>query len=78
MVAGIPVVANAVGALPEVVGDGGLLIDAGDPYALAAAVHSARNDDLLRQTLAGAAATRVAALDLPSAGARAADLLLAL
>jgi glycosyltransferase involved in cell wall biosynthesis len=78
MAAGIPVVANAVGALPEVVGDGGLLVEAGEPYALAAALHQVRHDDTLRQSLAAAAAVRVAALDLPTAGGRAADLLLTL
>jgi glycosyltransferase involved in cell wall biosynthesis len=78
MTAGVPVVANAAGALPEVVGDAGLLVDAADPYALAAAVHRVRHDGALRQALAGAAAARVAALDLASAGARAADVLLAL
>jgi glycosyltransferase involved in cell wall biosynthesis len=78
MTAGVPVVANAAGALPEVVGDAGLLVDAADPYALAAAAHRVRHDAALRQELAAAAAARVAALDLASAGARAADLLLSL
>ena len=41
---GVPVVANAAGALPEVVGDGGLLVDAGDPYAVAEAVARLRDD----------------------------------
>jgi glycosyltransferase involved in cell wall biosynthesis len=77
MIAGIPVVANAVGALPEVVGDAGLLVDAADPYALADAVQRVR-DDGIRQELARAASVRVAALDLASAGARAADVLLSL
>jgi len=31
MTMGVPVVANRAGALPEVVGDGGLLVDAADP-----------------------------------------------
>ena len=35
MTMGLPVVANAEGALPEVIGDAGVLIDATDPYALA-------------------------------------------
>jgi glycosyltransferase involved in cell wall biosynthesis len=78
MTAGVPVVANAAGALPEVVGDAGLLVDAADPYALASAADRVRHDDALRQSLAQAAAGRVAALDLGSAGGRAADLLLSL
>ena len=76
MAAGVPVVANAAGALPEVVGDGGLLVDAADPYALAAAADRVCRDDALRRSLALAATGRVAALDLGSAGGRAADLLL--
>lgn len=78
MSAGVPVVANAIGALPEVVGDGGLLVDATDPYALAEAVQRVTADGALRQDLARAASARVTALDLTSAGARAADLLLSL
>ena len=78
MTAGIPVVANAIGALPEVVGDGGLLVDAADPYALAGAVQRVRDDGVLRQDLARAASARIAALDLASAGARAAEVLLSL
>jgi alpha-1,3-rhamnosyl/mannosyltransferase len=38
MVAGVPVVATAVGAIPEVVGDGALLVPSGDATALAAAL----------------------------------------
>ena len=38
MAAGVPVVATAVGAIPEVVGDGALLIDGGKPEELAEAL----------------------------------------
>ncbi len=38
MAAGVPVVATAVGAIPEVVGDGAILVDPSDPEALAAAL----------------------------------------
>jgi glycosyltransferase involved in cell wall biosynthesis len=38
MAAGVPVVASAIGALPEVVADPGALVPPGDPIALAAAV----------------------------------------
>jgi glycosyltransferase involved in cell wall biosynthesis len=75
MALGVPVVANDAGALPDVVGDGGLLVDAGDPYALAAAVARVRAEPGLRTTLVDAGARRVAALDLPSAGDRAADVI---
>ena len=74
MVLGVPVVANAAGALPEVVGDAGLLVDALDPYAVAEAVARLRSEAGLRESLAAAASRRVDALDLPSAGDRAVDL----
>ncbi len=38
MAAGVPVVATAAGAVPEVVGDGAVLVDPGDADALAAAL----------------------------------------
>jgi L-malate glycosyltransferase len=78
MTSGLPVVANGAGALPEVVGEAGLLVDADDPYALADAVARAVGDPALRAALSTAAADRIAALDLASAGERAADLLSAL
>jgi glycosyltransferase involved in cell wall biosynthesis len=78
MTSGLPVVANGAGALPEVVGEAGLLVDAEDPYALADAAARAVGDPALRAALSTAAADRIAALDLASAGERAADLLLAL
>jgi L-malate glycosyltransferase len=74
MTLGVPVVANAAGALPEVMGDGGLLVDALDPYAVAGAVARLRREAGLRESLAAAASRRVEALDLPSAGDRAVDL----
>jgi glycosyltransferase involved in cell wall biosynthesis len=75
MSAGRPVVANDAGALPEVVGDGGLLVDTSDPYRFADAVERVRSDASLRGRLASAASRRVGALDLPTAADRAADLL---
>jgi glycosyltransferase involved in cell wall biosynthesis len=78
MALGVPVVANEAGALPEVVGGAGLLVDATDPYALAGAVAQLGTGSVLRSTLADAAARRVAALDLASAGDRAVDLVAAL
>ena len=43
--AGVPVVASAVGGLPEVVGDAGILVPPGDPAALAAAIRRALSGD---------------------------------
>ncbi len=78
MTMGLPVVANREGALPEVVGDAGLLVDATDPYALAGAAAQVATDTALRRSLADAGARRVEALDLPTAGDRAVDLIAAL
>lgn len=39
--AGVPVVASAVGGLPEVLGDAGILVAPGDPAALAAGIQQA-------------------------------------
>ena len=77
MTLGVPVVANAAGALPEVVGDAGLLVDALDPYAVAEAVARLRHEAGLREGLARQRRPR-GALDLPSAGDRAVDLVSAL
>ncbi|HWF15203.1 MAG TPA: glycosyltransferase [Acidimicrobiales bacterium] len=78
MTMGLPVVANAAGALPEVIGDAGVLVDATDPYALAGAAARVATDAALRRTLADAGHQRVQALDLPTAGDRAVDLIAAL
>jgi len=78
MALGLPVVANRAGALPDIVGEGGLLVDATDPYALAGAVASVQGDRGLIGRLASGAARQLAALDLPGAGARLADLVGAL
>ena len=61
---GTPVIATAVGGVPEVVRDGenGLLVPAGDPDALAGAIRRLLEDDELRGRLARAAAPSVAAL----------------
>lgn len=48
MACGTPVVAAARGALPETCGDAALLVDPGDPSAIADAVQRAIGDDALR------------------------------
>ncbi len=64
---GTPVVATTVGGVPEVVRDGenGLLVPAGDPDALAAAIRRITGDHELRARLAQAAAPSVAGLAPP-------------
>ena len=49
---GIPVVASARGAVPEVVGDAGLLVDPDDPRALPDALARLLNDTALAAALA--------------------------
>ena len=61
LAAGVPVVATSVGALPEIVGPAGILVEPGDPRRLAVAVRAAWSDDTLRAILAGAARERPAA-----------------
>jgi glycosyltransferase involved in cell wall biosynthesis len=64
LAAGTPVVATAVGGVPEVVRDGenGLLVEPGSPELLAAAMRRVLEEDGLRDRLAGAAAPSVAGL----------------
>jgi glycosyltransferase involved in cell wall biosynthesis len=61
LAAGVPVVASAVGALPEVIGPAGILVEAGDARRLAVAIRAAWADEDLHATLAAAAAERGAA-----------------
>ena len=51
MACGVPVVASDTGALPDVVGDAGLLVPPGDPEALATALKSVLEDDTTRGEL---------------------------
>jgi len=61
LAAGVPVVASAVGVLPEIVGAAGILVEPGDPARLATAIRAAWADDDLHASLAAAAAERPAA-----------------
>ena len=64
LAAGTPVIATAVGGVPEIVRDGenGLLVPPGDPAALAAAMRRLITDAGLHSRLAAAAAPSVAHL----------------
>ena len=55
---GTPIVASAVGALPEVVGAAGLLVEPGDPERLAVALTAIASDDALHRRLSSVARSR--------------------
>jgi glycosyltransferase involved in cell wall biosynthesis len=61
MAAGLPVVASAVGGIPDALGPAGRLVPAGDPAALAAAVDEVLDDPALAAELTAAARRRAAA-----------------
>ena len=58
MAVGLPVIAANRGALPEVVGDGGILVDPEDVRALADAIERVLSDDHLRRSLSAKGAAR--------------------
>jgi len=66
MATGVAPVATSVGGIPEVITDGrdGLLVPAGDPGALAAALGKVLDDDELRADLGRQAAVRAGEFDL--------------
>ena len=51
MAAGVPVVGSSSGAIPEVIGDAGLVVPEGDSRALAHAIDRVLTEPDLRQTL---------------------------
>lgn len=73
----LPVVALARGALPEVLGGAGVLLDDPAPLKLADAVWDLQSDRAARSRVVAAGCARVAALGLADAGTRLAELLLA-
>jgi len=72
------VVAYAQGALPEVLGGSGVLVDSVDPYRLAATIADLLADPARGRELAEAGRRQLAALDLDRAGERFVDLVCAL
>ena len=55
-----PVIASDGGALPEVVGDAGVIVPARDSYALAEAIHALLADPKKMKSLGAAGQARVA------------------
>jgi glycosyltransferase involved in cell wall biosynthesis len=78
MTSGMPVVANAAGALPDIVGEGGVLVETSNPWALADAIARILSDADLRAAVSAGAQRQLAALNLPGAGDRLVDLVSAL
>jgi glycosyltransferase involved in cell wall biosynthesis len=68
MACGVPVVATSAGSLPEVLGDAALLVPAGEPAALAAAIDRVLSDGTLRTRLIEAGRRRVQHFSWRSAG----------
>lgn len=66
---GLPIVAYRSSAVPETVGDGGLVVDDKSPGAFATAVHCVLADPRRRRQLAQAGRRRLAAFDLPRCAA---------
>jgi glycosyltransferase involved in cell wall biosynthesis len=75
MARGLPVVAYREGALPEVLGDAGVLIETKDPATISAAVHRLQVDDGWRRRIVERGRTRVEELGLADAAARLVELL---
>jgi glycosyltransferase involved in cell wall biosynthesis len=69
MRAGVPVVATRAGSLPEVLGDGALLVDAGDHEGLVEALDAGLGDQALRGRLIAAGAAWCARYTWESCGA---------
>jgi len=69
MAAGVPVVATAAGAVPEVVGDAAWLVPPGDRDALAGALAGVLDDDDRRAALVAAGTRRAAAFTWAAAAA---------
>jgi glycosyltransferase involved in cell wall biosynthesis len=69
MRAGVPVVATRAGSVPEVVGDGALLVDRGDADGLAAALDRCLADDAARRDLVTAGSAWAARFSWESCGA---------
>ena len=55
---GVPVIASSVGALPELVGTAGILVEPRDPERLAVALAAAWSDEVVHDRISAAAATR--------------------
>ena len=64
----VPIVAYSSTAIPETLGDAGLLLDVKDPCTIAAAVDRVVGDPSLRRQLVDAGARRVCDFDISRTG----------
>ena len=78
MSVGLPIVYSSAGALPEIVGEAGVVADTEDPWALAGTVAELLGDPTRCAALAAAGRAQLQALDLDTAGDRLVDLVCAL
>jgi glycosyltransferase involved in cell wall biosynthesis len=67
---GVPVVAFASSAVPETIGDAGLVLERKDPVGFATAVHRVSADEALRSQLITKGLSRAASFDLAAATPR--------
>jgi glycosyltransferase involved in cell wall biosynthesis len=70
MRAGVPIVAFGAAAIPETLGDAGLVLDAKDPFTFATAVRRVVNDRPLRAQLESAGNERARSFDVSQVGPR--------
>jgi glycosyltransferase involved in cell wall biosynthesis len=56
---GLPVIAYGAGAVPETIGDGGLVLDSAEAHTVAAAVHAVASNDDTRAVLVSAGRARL-------------------
>jgi glycosyltransferase involved in cell wall biosynthesis len=75
---GLPIVASRAGALPEIVGEAGVVIDTEDPWLVARTVTALLGDGARCLALAELGRTQLDALGLDTAGDRLIDLVCAL
>ncbi len=75
---GLPIVVSGSGALPEIVGPGGVVIDTEDPWLVAATVSELLDDAVRCRALAESGRAQLEALGLDTAGDRLLDLVCAL
>jgi glycosyltransferase involved in cell wall biosynthesis len=68
MAAGVPVVATKAGSLPEVLGDGALLVEAGEGEPLAGALDRVLTDQVLRDRLVASGTMRAGSFTWPACG----------